>query len=525
MPDPTAERSYTTRVLVATVAVGVLTFAVPMIVMMVVMVQSFASGGFVRVADARSAEVFQGSLHYVSLLGGSKKPLWRSKLGSDDAELAESSRAQSPWLVATDSELWLFGRDSVERFDGARLEPMGRSPTLLFARPFVYEGRPAVLDVGGAGMMLSTWTGTDWLERAQIVCNCAYLPQTNLRAVASGKDLDLVVLDGTEVRHRRVKAGDDAGDPSTWSTVTRAASRVEVAPLAAGSFAVAAARTIGPRKTEVELWRGTGSGFTRLGTETLETPISSWGLTSDPGSDRALLVSMGGIQGDLEVLPLSGSGPAKRNYPAAGSSVFALALWPNAISLSLGLVLSFSLAGLLSRWVRALRGDEYTHDEEKVELASFTRRGLAQLADSVVQSLPFLVVAVLLVTGSFEWRKLIAPPYGPLWIIALSFGSLIWGFGSLGLMAACEWRWGKTPGKWLFGLRTIGVDLQPVGFGRALVRNLAEYADAMFMFSVGLAVAALSKNRQRLGDHAARTIVIRDRGGLRSGSARARDPA
>lgn len=525
MPDPAAERSYTTRVLVATIAVGVLTFAVPMIAMMVVMVQSFASGGFVRVADARSAEVFRGSIHYVSLLGGSKKPLWRSKLGTNEAERVESSGAQSPWLVATDSELWLFGRGEVERFDGTRLDSVGPSPAPLFERPFVYEGRPAVLDAGGAGLMLSTWTGTDWLERGQLGCSCAYVPQTNLRAVASGKDLDLVVLDGTDVRHRRAKLGDDAGDPSTWTIVTRGVSRLEVAPLAAGSFAIAAARTLGPRKTEVEVLRGTGAGFTALGTETLESAIGAWGLTSDPSSGRALLVSMGGIQGDLEVVELSGAGPGKRSYPAAGTSVFALALWPNAISISLGLLLSFSLAGLLSRWARQLRGDEYRHETRTVELASLTRRGAGQLVDTLVQSLPFAVVAILVAAGRVEWRAAMAPPYGPLWIIGFSFGALVWAFAILGLMSVCEWRWGRTPGKWLVGLRTVGVDLEPIGFGRALIRNLADYADAMFMYSVGLAVAALSKNRQRLGDHAARTLVIRDRGDFRSGSGSGRDPA
>ena len=73
-----------------------------------------------------------------------------------------------------------------------------------------------------------------------------------------------------------------------------------------------------------------------------------------------------------------------------------------------------------------------------------------------------------------------------------------------------EGRFGKTPGKWLVGIRVLGTDLRPCGFGRALLRNLLTFVDGFFNFLVGVLLVALTENWQRLGDLAARTIVVAD---------------
>jgi uncharacterized RDD family membrane protein YckC len=59
------------------------------------------------------------------------------------------------------------------------------------------------------------------------------------------------------------------------------------------------------------------------------------------------------------------------------------------------------------------------------------------------------------------------------------------------------------------GIRVLGTDLHPCGFGRALVRNLLKFIDGFFNFMVGILLSALSENWQRLGDMAARTVVVR----------------
>ena len=67
---------------------------------------------------------------------------------------------------------------------------------------------------------------------------------------------------------------------------------------------------------------------------------------------------------------------------------------------------------------------------------------------------------------------------------------------------------GRTPGKWILGIKVVGTDLRPCGFGRALIRNVLKFVDGFFNFMVGVLVVAFNENWQRVGDMAARTVVL-----------------
>ncbi len=83
----------------------------------------------------------------------------------------------------------------------------------------------------------------------------------------------------------------------------------------------------------------------------------------------------------------------------------------------------------------------------------------------------------------------------------------------MGFSMAFEWfRGGRTPGKYVTGLRVIDADglrLLPV---QIVMRNLFRLFDMLPVFyGLGGVVCLLNPRRQRLGDIAANTIVIRDR--------------
>lgn len=68
---------------------------------------------------------------------------------------------------------------------------------------------------------------------------------------------------------------------------------------------------------------------------------------------------------------------------------------------------------------------------------------------------------------------------------------------------------GWTPGKLLTDLRVVEkTTLSKPSFGQALVRNLLRPIDALFGYIVGFIVAESSTYRQRIGDHAAGTLVV-----------------
>lgn len=69
---------------------------------------------------------------------------------------------------------------------------------------------------------------------------------------------------------------------------------------------------------------------------------------------------------------------------------------------------------------------------------------------------------------------------------------------------------GRTPGKAAAGIKVVQVSGAPVGFGGAVIRTLLLPIDVLLL-GVGIVSAFVTKRSQRLGDIAARTVVVRDR--------------
>lgn len=77
-----------------------------------------------------------------------------------------------------------------------------------------------------------------------------------------------------------------------------------------------------------------------------------------------------------------------------------------------------------------------------------------------------------------------------------------------------EWAWGSSLGKWIMGLKVTELDGSKLTFRGALLRNLLRPIDAQVPFGLilGLALILRTRRGQRLGDLAARTVVVRDPG-------------
>lgn len=92
--------------------------------------------------------------------------------------------------------------------------------------------------------------------------------------------------------------------------------------------------------------------------------------------------------------------------------------------------------------------------------------------------------------------------YSPVWFL-LGFG--LWA----AYATAFEAAFGRTPGKALFGLVVADADGSRASPGAVAVRNLLRFVDGVLVYVVGFAVLALTERRQRLGDLAAGTVVLR----------------
>jgi uncharacterized RDD family membrane protein YckC len=90
-----------------------------------------------------------------------------------------------------------------------------------------------------------------------------------------------------------------------------------------------------------------------------------------------------------------------------------------------------------------------------------------------------------------------------------------WG-GSIGLLAilyfiVMEATQGATLGKMALGLRVVKTDGSPISWREAIIRNLLRIIDGLFLYLVGAILIWNSPLRQRLGDRAAGTVVVRRR--------------
>lgn len=138
----------------------------------------------------------------------------------------------------------------------------------------------------------------------------------------------------------------------------------------------------------------------------------------------------------------------------------------------------------------------YSDDSHPDALATTRQRVLAYLADLVVVGGGVVAVAHRL-GRSLRERALVA--------------------GILGLVVAnlyhvvLEGHWGRTVGKRIAGIRVTMDDGSLPTVRAATIRTLARFVDWLPAgYLVGFVAMALTAHRQRLGDVAADTVVVRD---------------
>jgi CAAX protease family protein len=133
---------------------------------------------------------------------------------------------------------------------------------------------------------------------------------------------------------------------------------------------------------------------------------------------------------------------------------------------------------------------------EAVEYASLQRRLLAALIDNLSWLVFYITIYVFVIAAADAWSS------GAAAVAVVVFFSLWFNYFSF-----CEWIWGQTIGKNATGIEVRAIDRSPrLTFGQASIRNLLRLVD---FFVIGWVLIATDRRHQRLGDKAAKTVVLR----------------
>jgi uncharacterized RDD family membrane protein YckC len=503
----------------------------PMFVMFLIMVPLMIGQEFSSI-DLDQAALWRDELWFIQRTA---KVNWRDPQSSATAlalahvRLADLSSAGPavPLAVATDSNatllpvgdrLWVIGADAVGYYeDGSLTWLSGASRPSRASRPFVYGGRPALISLGTVPTLATLdakdtrggWTVRDLplglpAERGSL--RVLQAVETNGRlylfAQLCTEEPDHCSLSYRELEQEKwLSLVDEVCSCASWTAIA-----LESRPAVVLSepekermtrLALVTVTANGPRPEPIE------AGVDRLASSRWR-PFSS--------GSRVVLVSEG-MPGSLRLVELA-DGRVNRSVRKPGSFPFPFGpkmmlfmMIPQLLPVLLSLILAF----LLTVEMRRHRVQDYVFGGQQRTFASLWQRALAQLVDVV----PF--VAGFLVPTAWMWRMFSDPerfiesgPFFPFVFVGLFIAAFLWALVVLVAFSYFEGRFGKTPGKWLLGIRVLGTDLQPCGFGRAFLRNLLTFVDGFFSFLVGALLVALTENWQRLGDLAARTIVVVD---------------
>lgn len=145
-----------------------------------------------------------------------------------------------------------------------------------------------------------------------------------------------------------------------------------------------------------------------------------------------------------------------------------------------------------------------------LRLAGLGSRFVATLIDLLIQAAVVIAAGLALVGVEIFSEGSVASGLGAA-VFSVVFFLVILGYDILFEVLAS----GRTPGKRWTGLRVVRTGGQPVRFITSAIRNLVRLVDFLpFSYAVGAVSILATPRNQRLGDLAAGTLVVRERGGL-----------
>jgi uncharacterized RDD family membrane protein YckC len=145
------------------------------------------------------------------------------------------------------------------------------------------------------------------------------------------------------------------------------------------------------------------------------------------------------------------------------------------------------------------------------EYAGAIHRILAVIIDHIILAVVTIIIAIPLGLSSMVFSMARPDPF------AMAANAVSW--IAFGIVAVIIWilyfpyfesRSGQTPGKRVMGIKVTKENGKALTFGDALIRTVFRIIDFLpVAYIIGLIVILVSQKKQRIGDMAAKTIVVK----------------
>lgn len=505
-----------------TVTVGILgvlfflaQFAVPLITMLAMPSMMFSRVLTVRETHPSHGAYWQGKVWYPEAEVGFDKTKKASAsyltalsfLQQPGPQQMSAIPFESPWLLAGTDRLWVIGAKGVGYYKDGPLYVYPEVKTLGdISRPFLYRGLPALIENRPDSLGFMVFRDNAWQEEYafQLLSGARLCCINDLQILSQDGTLHVFLKYGDSLYYREGLNYDaNTNGEDAWQAIAPSVSSWYAVLLDSNPAVFVTAHN---ENSLITGYRKTGSNWSSFFTHQSFITSDFGAFPLETAGRAALLIQ--GFPGSLDLVTVNGqevSAKVRHGSPFPFPKSFMLMML---IPQGLTLLLPLLLAVIFSALMRKHRIVYLQAGPEKRPYASLTRRAFAQVIDAVILWAPLLVAGLKILTSFFSEENPFFMTSGFLPVFALLLGGLLWLLVCLIGFSIMEGRRGVTPGKWVFGIRVLGIDLQYCGFWRALVRNLLRFVDGFFNFLVGILVVALTEHWQRVGDLAARTVVV-----------------
>ncbi len=491
-------------------------FIVPFIMMIIIMpAMIMFQTDFMKISDFSKAVECGGNIWYfetsIGPSGASDSNLKKLNISdlNSEAELVTKIKTADPSLLSDGEKLWIISSNQVSVLQNGKITSDIETNYLGdISKPFLFKSKPAVLESTPDKLELLIFNGNEW----DVEKNLTYLQEeysfdvTDIKILTDSGNLHLFREYGGTVYY--MSGFPEKGtDEDCWQPVGKISH--EWYPVLLGGMPA----LFIPRHNKgalesleaVRLKEGKWEKFfhedsliiTSLAVFPEKQPdVFVLAIQSMPFSLKLQKVENGKVTETVK----HGSG-----FPFP-SGMMAMMFIPHLFQFLFPLLLAVTLSAFMKKHRVCI----FRSGESKMYFASLTKRAFSQIIDSIVLLAPMGTAYLLMFSMFFDFEEMFKMMTGGKIFIFL--GLMMFGFFWIilcfVLFSILEGKYGITPGKWVMGIRVLGTDMKPCGIGRGFIRNILKIVDGFFNFMIGIMIVAYTENWQRLGDMAARTVVL-----------------